>query len=84
MNGKTNRQIINYADIESKKYYKLAGTLLKAESVSKSRRYGINGYKKMFIQHPDNAFSSYMNTFLYLRNMKDSFNHIRDHYKKNM
>ena len=76
--------MINFANSESEKYRKLAGTLLRAESITKSRRYGMDGYKKMFIQHPDKAFSSYMNTFLYLREMEDSFAVTRDLYKKKL
>lgn len=65
-------------------YQKLAGTLLKAESISKIRRYGEMGYKKNFIQNTEKVFSSYMNTFLYLRNMEDSYLEIRDIYKQQL
>lgn len=70
-----------FASNQSNLYRKLAGTLLKAESITKSRRYGIDGYRNLFIQHPEKAFSSYMNTFLYLREMEESYLDIRDHYK---
>jgi hypothetical protein len=77
-------RMIRVATRNHSEYQKLAGTLLKAESISKTRRYGEISYKKQFIQHPDKVFSSYMNTFLYLRRMEDSYEEIREIYSTNL
>lgn len=76
--------VIKYAKLQATDYHKQAGTLLKVESVTKSRRYGVDAYRKQFIQHPEKAFSSYMNTFLYLRNMEDSYREIRNIYRQKL
>ena len=83
-NDKFDKAMVKFSHAESVHYRKMAGTLLRAESITKSRRYGIEGYKKLFIQHPDKAFSSYMNTFLYLRQMEESYATTRDLYNNKL
>jgi len=82
MNSKQfNEEMVKCTHSESENYRKLSGTLLRAESITKIRRYGVDAYHKTFIQNPDKAFSSYMNTFLYLRDMEASHKYIRDIYR---
>ena len=76
--------IIKYAKKQAYNYHKQAGTLLKVESVTKSRRYGVDFYRNQFIRHPEKSFSSYMNTFLYLRSMEDSYREIKEIYENQL
>jgi len=80
-NKNLNKEKAKFATKQSREYRKLAGTLLRAESISKIRRYGVDGYKTLFIHNPEKSFSSYMNTFLYLRKMEESYLDIRDRYQ---
>lgn len=65
-------------------YKKLNSVMLMAESVNKSRRYGREYYVKNFLKSTDGIITSYMNTFLYLRNAELASYEIKDMCSKTL
>ena len=52
------------------KYINVSTDFLETESIDKKRRYGISEFKKMFLQDPGGRISSFMKTFIYIKNME--------------
>jgi len=65
-------------------YKKLNSTMLIAESVNKSRRYGRDYYVKNFLKSTDANITSYMNTFIYLRNAELAAHEVKDMCSKTL
>lgn len=69
---------LNVSTKESEFYRKLNSTMLLTESITKSRRYGRDFYVKNYLKNSDSNITSYMNTFVYLRDAELSANQIKN------
>ena len=68
---------LELANKKSLFYKNLNATMLRAEAINKSRRYGREFYAKNFLKNNEIS-TAHMNTFIYLRNAELSANELRD------